>query len=138
MAVTTAEDPRTYDADRAIHSEKRIIESYQRIDREPEESFETAAKNTRELKSFVWLGVSRDVRIFEFGLRQPMMYTDYVQPRFHGYGYFWPESEKDLTPPRYGFVAGTRMALHGNGPPPAGRGCTAHRPCRTDRRGYPI
>jgi hypothetical protein len=106
VAVTTGEDMRTYEEIERAVKLKELASKYRQIDLEPEETFDLAAQNTRELKSFVWLGVSRDVRIFEFGRRQPMLYTDYVQPRFHGYGYFWPEGEKDLTPPRFGFVAG--------------------------------
>ncbi len=43
------------------------------------------------------------------GLRQPMHVTDYIQPRFHGLGYFnpnVPDDEKQYICKRFGFVAG--------------------------------
>jgi hypothetical protein len=93
VAATTGDDGRSYrEIEEAIRS-KRLVSALQRIDMEQEESYETAAANTLELRSPIWLGITRDVRIFELGLRQPMLYTDYIQPRFHGHGYFWPEKE---------------------------------------------
>ena len=104
LVVTLAEDKRNFEDIQQAVRDRELLTNLQRINIEPEESYETAANNTRELRSPVWLGISRDVRIFEMGFRQPMLYTDWIKPRFHGHGYFWPE--KEYTSCRYGFVAG--------------------------------
>lgn len=51
----------------------------QQIDDEPEESFESAAKHTRNQKCPVWLGISRDIRIFELGVPEGEM--DIISPK---------------------------------------------------------
>ncbi|MHB0946690.1 MAG: glucosidase family protein [Sedimentisphaerales bacterium] len=104
VAVTTADDNRSFDAISNDIQSKGLQTGLEQIDSEPEESYEQAAANTRSLISPIWLGISRDVRIFEAGVRQPMGYVDWFQPRFAGHGYFW--EEKEYTCPRYGFVAG--------------------------------
>lgn len=126
VAVTGPDDHRTYDQIlgdvRALGLQTKLGQ----IATEPEESLAAAAAATRALRCPTWLGISRDVRIFEFNLRGPMQVTDYIQPRFHGYGYFWPEPDKNLLPSRYGFVAGR------------GWGCTEDVHRRIDEGTLPI
>ena len=104
VAVTTADDKRSFEEIREAVRERRLLTNLQRIDREPEESYEAAAAATRELRCPIWLGISRDVRIFEMDFRQPMIREDWIRPRYHGHGYFWPEP--DYVRYRYGYVAG--------------------------------
>ncbi len=126
VAVTTADDARSFEEiHRSIRS-RELKSNLARIEAEPEESYESAAAATREMKSPIWQGISRDVRIFEFNLRTPMQVTDNVQPRYHAYGYFWPEPEKHLLPARYGFVVGR------------GWGCTEEVSRRLDEGTLPI
>jgi hypothetical protein len=109
VAVTTADDKRSYAEIQQAVSDRKQLSNLQQIEKDPEESFEEAAKHTRSVECPIWMGVSRDVRIFEMGLRYPMHVTDYIQPRFHGLGYFGPnvpEAEKQYLCDRYGFVAG--------------------------------
>ena len=106
VAVTTADDPRSFAQIEDDIRDRALLSNFQRIDLEPEESFEEVARHTRLQTCPIWMGVSRDVRIFEVGPRRPMLVTDYIQPRFHGYGYFGPEQDKNLMPSRYGFVVG--------------------------------
>lgn len=104
VAVTLVDDVRTYQQiERAIRN-LGLQTRLQQIEAEPEETWDNASLNTRELFHSVWMGISRDVRVFETGLRGPMVYTDWVWPRWHGRGYFWPES--DYTSCRYGYLAG--------------------------------
>lgn len=103
-AVTTADDRRSYQEIFQVVRSKGLLSALQRIELEPEETYEHAAAQARELIHPIWMGISRDVRIFELGLREPMAYCDWIQPRWHGQGYFWPE--KEYTAERYGFVAG--------------------------------
>ncbi len=109
VAVTSADDSRSYREIQQAIADKKQLSNLQQIEKDPEESFEEAAKHTRAVECPIWMGVSRDVRIFEMGLRYPMHVTDYIQPRFHGLGYFGPnvpEPEKQYLCDRYGFVAG--------------------------------
>jgi hypothetical protein len=99
VIVTTAEDQRTYgeieQAVRARASQTKL----QQIENEPEESFESAAANTRELSCPTWLGLGRDMRIFEVGER-----LESVKPRFHGTEVPLPEALDK--PVQYNFLMG--------------------------------
>jgi hypothetical protein len=109
VAVIPASDPRTYAQILQSITDRKQLTNLQRIAQEPEESYEESIRHTRSLECPIWMGVSRDVRIFEMGLRQPMHVTDYIQPRFHGLAYYnhnVAEEEKQFICKRYGFVAG--------------------------------
>jgi hypothetical protein len=106
VAVTAGDDTRSFEELLEAVRSRGLRTKLDSIANDVEESFASAAAATRELKCPMWLGVSRDVRIFEFNLRGAMQVTDTIQPRFHGYGYFWPEPDKQLLPSKYGFVAG--------------------------------
>ncbi|MFC3802568.1 hypothetical protein [Cohnella sp. GCM10012308] len=96
VAVTQAEDDRTYDQIELDIKAKNLVTDLQRIEEEPEESYENAAAHTRELASQTWLGLSRDVRIFGVGFRGiggEERLWDWVQPRFHGFEAKLPENE---------------------------------------------
>lgn len=104
VIVTASDDRRDFNEIEQSIKDKKLLSNYQRIDIESEESCEKAAENTRRLQSPIWMGVSRDVRIFELGQREPKCYADWIQPRWQGHGHFW--SEPEYTSGRYGFVAG--------------------------------
>ncbi|MCU6711200.1 hypothetical protein M6D81_21125 [Paenibacillus sp. J5C_2022] len=96
IAVTQAEDDRTYEQIQHDVKSLNLITDLQRIDDEPEETFASAAAHTRELASQTWLGLSRDVRIFGVGFRGiggEERLWDWVQPRFHGFEVRLPENE---------------------------------------------
>jgi len=119
IAVVLADDGRSYEEiEREVRS-RGLQSELQRINAEPEESYEQAAANTRELPGQTWLGLSRDMRIFGVGFRGvggEELYWDWVQPRFHGYE--TPLQENKDEPVRYRFLLGR------------GIGCTE----RTERR----
>lgn len=99
VAVTLADDRRSYpELQDAIRS-RGLQTNLQRIETEPEESYEEAARNTRSLKCQTWLGLTRDIRIFGVSER-----LDWIQPRFHGYEVPLPEAKEK--PCRYDFLIG--------------------------------
>ncbi len=99
VIVTAADDPRTYDEiAQAIHS-RASRTKLQQIEAEPEENFADAAANTRELQVPTWLGLGRDMRIFEVDER-----LESIKPRDHGYEVVLPEGGKE--PVRYSFMMG--------------------------------
>jgi len=104
VIVTEGADRRGYQEIVAAIQAQGHQTSLEKVESEPEENYAGAAANTRSLIAPIWLGISRDVRIFEGGVRQPMGYVDWFQPRFCGHGYFW--EEKEYTCPRYGYVGG--------------------------------
>ena len=111
VAVTTPEDKRNFEEIQKEIAGKGLLGNFQRINLEPEETYEQAAANTRQLQSPIWMGLSRDVRIFEMGTRQPMVYTDWIRPRWHGHEYFkqlagTSQEDGEYYSRRYGFVAG--------------------------------
>ena len=88
VAVTQADDDRTYEQIELDVKAMNLVIELQRIEVEPEESYENAAEHTRELASQTWLGLSRDIRIFGVGFRGvggEERLWDWVQPRFHGH-----------------------------------------------------
>lgn len=83
VAVLPANDTRTYaELDAALRDTgARTIQNL--IDQEPEETFANAANGNRVQTCPTWLGLSRDLRFFEFGRHATNGYWGYVQPRFH-------------------------------------------------------
>jgi len=99
VVVTTAEDTRSYseivDAIRARGLQTKL----EQLETEPEESFEAAAPNARELKVPTWLGLGRDIRTFEIDER-----LETVTPRFHYPVVPLPENQNN--PVEYQFLMG--------------------------------
>lgn len=99
VMVTTGDDQRSYrDVEAEIHNRGRQTK-LQQIESEAEETFEKAAQETRELQCPTWLGLSRDIRIFEVDVRM-----ESVQPRLHGVDVTLPESQNK--PIKYQFLMG--------------------------------
>ncbi len=99
VAVTTGDDRRSYaEIERAVRS-RGLQSKLEQVESEPEESFDEAASNVRNLQVQTWLGLGRDIRIFAVGER-----LDWIQPRFHGYEVKLPEAEDK--PVRYSLLTG--------------------------------
>ncbi len=91
IAVTVAADSRTaVEIGLAIRA-RGLQSKLEAIAAAPEESFEHAAQVSRADKCPTWLGLGRDIRIFQVSER-----LDSIQPRFHG----------TATGPVYEFLAG--------------------------------
>ncbi|HUU43100.1 MAG TPA: hypothetical protein VMX57_04935, partial [Planctomycetota bacterium] len=84
VAVTEASDPRTFDGIAHDVRARGGMSLLQKIDSEPEESYDVAAAHTRNMRCPTWLGLSRDIRVFQTGFGGPGEAWHWVQPRFHG------------------------------------------------------
>jgi hypothetical protein len=71
----------------------------QRLQTEPEESYEAALSRTRAFKCETWLGLSRDMRLFVIDER-----LESIQPKFAGTPVTLPEAEDK--PISFGFLMG--------------------------------
>ena len=65
VIMTVPEDLRSYSQIESEIKKRNLKSKLQQIENEPEESFESAAKHTRNQPCPTWLGLSRDMRIFE-------------------------------------------------------------------------
>ncbi len=72
VVVCPAGDNRSYTEVESEIKKRRLQSEIEKINREPEESFDSAALYTRNQLCPTWLGLSRDTRIFEIGLAQEM------------------------------------------------------------------
>jgi len=109
VAVTLRDDNRTYLQIENDVKKKELKTNLQIIENEPEESFESASKFTRDMKCPTWLGISRDIRIFEIGTPQDM---EYIIPRNASS----PISLSDLKDGNitYGYMAGRGVNVEDN------------------------
>ena len=87
VVVTTSDDMRSYDGIVSDIRAKGGKTKFQLMQAEEEYSFQAAAQDTRNLPGPAWLGVSKDMRFFEVGLRGKSCGNDneqfdYIVPRF--------------------------------------------------------
>ena len=107
--VTAASDRRSYSQIVADIKGKGGKTKLEQLEEEAEYSYAAAARETRDLPGPAWLGVSKDMRFFEVGLRGKSCGNDneqfdYVVPR-----YFWKSAkpaELQDREPRYSMMAG--------------------------------
>jgi len=102
VVVTDEDDERSYAQIEGAIRKKGLRTKLQQIQNEDEESYEKAAANTRRLQCPTWLGLSRDIRVFEVGFRGGRL--DWIKPRFHGPLVSLPESNNN--PVCYQFLIG--------------------------------
>lgn len=107
VVVTEAEDLRNYDQIvSAICAEGRKTK-IQQMESSPEESFEAAASHNRDMAVPIWLGLSRDVRMFEGRIHtlSNLGYAmDTIQPMNHSTPIQLEEVPNE--PIRYDYFAG--------------------------------
>jgi len=84
VVITEISDMHTYRQIEEAVLRRGLRTNLQQIEKEKEENFANAAAKTRKLTSPTWLGLSRDMRIFEvdFGSIGYQLYC--VRPRFAG------------------------------------------------------
>jgi len=85
VAVTTQDDERSYQEIADDVQSRRLQDSLQRINSEPEESFENAAKHTRSMVCQTWLGIGSDNRVFEFNFQREGMMDNTICPKFRNH-----------------------------------------------------
>jgi hypothetical protein len=110
VAVTTSDDTRNYEAIAAAIRALGLAAEPHRYEDRPETSYESvcAGEGMRNLMSPIWLGLSRDMRIFCFGYRQELGHWGYVHPRYHGVDQAVPET--DQKPIDIWFVTGPGLS----------------------------
>ncbi len=90
VAVTEESDSRSYRVIAEAIRARGMQTHLQRLASEPEETWEQAAAATRSLQCPTWLGLSRDIRLFEVGVNREV--PDFsVKPKLHGLGRILPE-----------------------------------------------
>lgn len=85
VIVTTPHETRSF-GEIASGSSGCCISEYERIQNDKEESFEMAKDTTREMPGMAYLGLARDVRIFEAGFHgvpRTSIMLDFVKPMYH-------------------------------------------------------
>lgn len=103
--VTESEDSRNFEEIVAAIESRGGQSELERIADEPEESFDHAIEGLRKLECPTWLGISRDVRFFEIGIRGYCAEQwDYVTPKnlFQGISYEGAGKE----PIKFQFISG--------------------------------
>jgi hypothetical protein len=106
VIVTLANDSRTYHQIETALKNRNLKTKLQQIAGEPEESFESAAIQTRNQPCPTWLGISRDVRIFEItdNKTNPGNEVNLIRPRYSSTPVRTAESGDKAI--EYGFMAG--------------------------------
>ncbi|HOB84309.1 MAG TPA: hypothetical protein PKX27_07280 [Bacteroidales bacterium] len=109
VVVSLPDDKRTY-----LQTSEDILNSgfltkLEKIDNEPEESFDSAASHTRNQVCPVWLGISRDIRLFELGFSGEM---STITPRMASSSVLLPETNNTSTD--YSYMTGRGVGVEQN------------------------
>ena len=83
VVVLPGGDPRSYDEVTTTIQNKRLETKLQLIEKAPEESFTSVKDRTRNQSVPTWLGISRDIRIFQISqsLEDAPAETDIITPK---------------------------------------------------------
>ena len=109
VIVCRSDDKRSYtEIENAIRG-RSLQTNLQKTEDEPEESFDSASVYTRNQTCPTWLGISRDIRIFEISTPQEM---DMIVPRMASSSMSLPESNS--TNVTYGYMAGRGQGVENN------------------------
>ncbi|MBK7713067.1 MAG: hypothetical protein IPJ37_20605 [Bacteroidales bacterium] len=109
VIVCLTEDKRTYTEIENEVKGRRLLTNLQKIEAEPEESFDSASVHTKNLVCPTWLGISRDIRIFEITTPQDM---DMIVPRMASSPVTLPETNN--TNVTYGYMTGRGQGVENN------------------------
>jgi hypothetical protein len=101
VVVCPYNDDRSYQQIAEGIGNRGLKTKLQQIEDEPEESFDSAAAHTRNQVCPIWLGISRDIRIFELGNSGEM---DIISPRMASTSVFLPETNN--TSADYSYMTG--------------------------------
>ncbi|MFH0761405.1 MAG: hypothetical protein V2A67_07865 [Bacteroidota bacterium] len=82
VAVTEATDTRSYQEIKTEIESRKLLTNLEKIESLPEQSFDSAARFTRDQVCPTWLGISRDMRIFEItnGRNNMARQSDLITP----------------------------------------------------------
>ncbi|MFH1023845.1 MAG: hypothetical protein V1809_10725 [Planctomycetota bacterium] len=93
VIVTEGGDTRSFSAIAEAIRGKGLVSHMAAIENAPEESYEAACRGNRDQVCPTWLGLSRDMRIFEVNCKSDCGYWGYVRPRYHSTTQSVPETE---------------------------------------------
>jgi hypothetical protein len=79
VVVTVAEDPRDYLAIERALRQRHQTTLLDRFEDEAEENWQSAASHTRQIRLPIWMGVSRDTRLFELDTQNNQLLTDQLK-----------------------------------------------------------
>src|SRR4030042_3193834 len=88
---------------------RQLLTKLEKIKNEPDESFESASVHTRNQVCPIWLGISRDIRLFELGSSQEM---ETISPRMASSSINLPET--DNTSVDYSYMTGRGQGVEQN------------------------
>ena len=111
VVVCPSGDNRSYSQIEKDIKNRKLQSKVQKMESEPEESFDSAASHTRNQKCPTLLGISRDMRIFEMGLTQEF---ETIIPRMSSADVKLPESNN--TGAIYYYLAGRGQGVEPNAP----------------------
>jgi len=109
VVVCRFDDNRSYQQIEEDIKSRQLQTKLEKIENEPEESFESAAVHTRNQVCPIWLGISRDIRLFELGSSQEM---ETISPRMASSSIHIPET--DNTSVDYSYMTGRGQGVEQN------------------------
>lgn len=114
VAVTAADDMRNFDQIAMAVFRPELKNWIQQIEGEPEESFDAAAIHTRNQPCPTWLGISRDIRIFEItdNRSNPANEMYLIKPRNSSTAIKLPELENRISEYSYLIGRGQGVAIN--------------------------
>ena len=107
--VCRSDDNRSYAAIEQEIKSRSLQTRISKIESEPEESFDSAASHTRDQVCPLWLGISRDIRIFELGFSGEL---NTVTPRMASSSIDLPETKN--TSVDYSYMTGRGQGVEKN------------------------
>ena len=107
--VCRSDDMRSYSAIEQNINSRGLQTKISKIESEPEESFDSAAVHTRNQVCPLWLGISRDIRIFELGFSGEL---NNITPRMSSSPINLPETNN--TSVKYSYMTGRGQGVEKN------------------------
>lgn len=109
VVVSRFDDKRSCQQTEEEIKNRHLLTKLEKIENQPEESFDSAAIHTRKQVCPIWLGISRDVRIFELGSSPEM---ENIIPRMASSSIKLPENNN--TSVEYNYMAGRGQGVEKN------------------------
>jgi hypothetical protein len=106
VVVCQSDDKRSYQQIETEIKSRGLQTKLEKIETEREESFDSAAVHTRNQICPIWLGISRDIRIFELGSSQEM---NTITPRMASSSVNLPEADNNGVD--YSFMTGRGQSV---------------------------
>jgi len=109
VVVSRSDDNRSYQQTEEEIKNRKTLTKLEKIKNQPEESFDSAAIHTRKQICPIWLGISRDIRLFELGTSLEM---ENIIPRMASSSINLPENKN--TGIEYNYMAGRGQGVEKN------------------------